>query len=219
MKVSTVQSGYSFVVLELLDDTKSKVSGVEDLKAIPSEKKGRYTFEKVTRQLRFEADPMRGEMQTAYVLVTDFNLSFLASHKANNYWDVIDVVAGKNNPGITLEKILTDIDDILSGVKKATLTVDGEKPADASVLSTEELEKEIARRKNKDVGIETKKAELTPAQRGALTRQKNAEMAKQQLEARKSKIVVAQKDIGKESETAPGPIDSIFVTEVGVKQP
>ncbi len=213
MKVSTIQSGYSFVVLELLDDSKISVSGVEDIKPIPTERKGRYRFEKVTRQITFRPDPTRGEMLTAYVLITAFNLSFLASHKENRYWDIIDVVVGKTNPGLTLEKVLTDIEDIRDGTIKATVTVGGDDKTDVSTLSIEDLEKEINRRNNKSTKIETKKSELTPAQKGAATRQKNREKAKRLLEPAKEKVSVEKQ------EEADKPIDSMFITEIGVKQP
>ena len=216
MKLSTIQSGYSFVVLELIDNSKTRVSGVEDIKPIPTERKGRYSFEKITRQIRFDPDPTRGEMLTAYVLITDFNLSLLASHKDGNYWDIIDVVVGKKSPGLTLSKVLQDIEDIRSGAKNATLTTGGVEKPDITKLSIDELEKEIDRRGNKPVLTKSKsvsKPKLTPAQKGALTKKNNREQAKKLLEPAQENDSVEKE--GKAEE----PINSMFVTEVGVKQP
>lgn len=225
-KISTLQSGYSFVVLELLDESKMRVSGIEDLKTIPTEKKGRFHFEKVTRQLSFEVDTLRGGMVTAYVLYSPYNMSFLASHKEKNYWDIIEVIAGKSNRSLTIDVVTSEIDNLLNGIKSDVVITDSEvatsDQCDLGGVSIEELEKELANRTKTQVA--TPETPLTPAQKGAATRARNraiedAENAKKDAAKKAAATKAAMENKNEDKEGMSEEIDSVFIANSGVKQP
>lgn len=155
-RAAVLRSGYSFVVLELLSEhTKLRISGVDDILARSTEKKGKYLFEVVQRQLCFEEDVNRGGAVTAYILVTDHNLRMLASHFDNRYWEIVDVVSGSKNR-ITISEVLEKVEALRSTMIEEAVSTDlpqlqGKiKGMDVAELSDEILEQELARRKNKE---------------------------------------------------------------------
>jgi hypothetical protein len=95
-KAAVAQSGYAFFVLQLIDYSKRRVSGVDVLDAIPGERMGTYTFEVNSRQLEFSFDHNQGCV-CAHVLDTEGNRKFLASHLDGDYWEIIAVISGRKH--------------------------------------------------------------------------------------------------------------------------
>jgi hypothetical protein len=157
LRRAIIQSGYAFIVLELIDDTKKRVSGIEELIPIPTEKRGKYNFKTESRHLVFSPDMNYGGLYTAYVLDTEFNRKFLASHLNEGYWDVIQVIPGKNN-SLNLGTLISELHDLKEKQIQATIKANKGKEMpilnrvkysfDVGGLSDEDLAREMERRKN-----------------------------------------------------------------------
>jgi hypothetical protein len=175
-KRQITQSGYAFIVLELDDVTKRRVSGVDCLKQISTEKRGKYKFEVVSRQLEFFVDVNRGEALIAYVLDTERNRKFLASHHDCGYWDIVDVISGRRNKNtgseekkLTIDVVIEDIVKLRKKLAEETINAHSGsgkiphmapegKPYDIANFDDETLELELANRK---------KARMTPVEENA----------------------------------------------------
>lgn len=101
--------GYSFIVLELIDMRKARVSGVEDLKGVQGDRPGKYVFEPIQKHLEFSVDVSKGGMLTAYVLDTPNNRKFLASHIDCEYWEVIEYITGRKKDKIEYEDVIEEL--------------------------------------------------------------------------------------------------------------
>jgi len=113
---AVLQSGYSFIVLQLLDRTKKRVSGVETLTAKTVESQTNpgmieYSFDIKSGPLIFEADAARGGMLTAYLLDTEWNRALLGSHYTLGYWSIVDVISGTRDDvtPITRQDVIADV--------------------------------------------------------------------------------------------------------------
>ncbi len=202
-KMAVMQSGHAFIVLELLDPKKRRVSAVDELVAYPTDRKGKYRFETVSRQLMFEPDANQGGMDTAYVLDTLHNRRFLASHLDCGYWEIIEVISGRKGTPLVIEEVLAEL-YVLRGklaedarksapgyVEIPKLLPENTMPFDVGKLSEDVLEKELERRKKErilDVGNRVPENEpeqtsnekakeafdkLSPAEKGKITKAKN----------------------------------------------
>lgn len=101
--------GYTFIVLELIDFRKMRVSGIQGLNATPAGMPGKYNFTKTETQLEFSEDISMGGIFTAYVLDTEKNRKFLATHLDCGYWDVVQVITGRKAERLDLETVLEQL--------------------------------------------------------------------------------------------------------------
>jgi hypothetical protein len=116
---AVLQSGYSFIVLQLKDAKKRRVSAIDTLIANPVESQDNpgmidFEFKTKTGPLVFEKDATRGGMYTGYVLDTEFNRQFLGTHYGYGFWKIVDVISGtvegeEGKEPITLQKIIADV--------------------------------------------------------------------------------------------------------------
>lgn len=173
-KIAVIQSGYAFVVLQLIDLNKKRVSAMDTLVTKPTEKIGVHIFEIVSRQLMFEPDLNRGNVYTAYVLDTEWNRKFIASHYDNNYWEIVDVIPGRKGVPLVYDTFVKEIIELRDELKANTITStsgmgipvlvpqDNNKNFDVASLDDEILENELKRRQNlnkKDIGAMVQKKE------------------------------------------------------------
>jgi hypothetical protein len=125
---AVLTSGYSFIVLQLLDNKKSRVSGVETLiprKAESMTNPGmiEFTFSIATGPMVFESDLNRGGVMTAYLLDTDWNRAILGTHFNLNFWRIVDVITGTREDvvPITTREIVEDVRKRSANSAKAAL--------------------------------------------------------------------------------------------------
>jgi len=189
---AVLQSGYSFIVLQLLDRKKSRVSGVECLKMRKQESQENpgmeeFVFDVSTGPLVFEADPQRGGMMTAYLLDTDWNRAILGTHRQYNFWRPVDVISGTREDvkAITLKEVLDDVQTRSEHTAKAILrTPKTESPnmlpastkMNVEELPEEEIENRIKRliaEKDRRGNLKKNKEEMAKHPVGVM-RQKNA---------------------------------------------
>lgn len=114
---AVLQSGYSFIVLQLKDAKKRRITSIEELVASPVESQDNpgmidYEFKIKPGHLVFEKDATRGGMFTGYVLYTEFNRQFLGTHYGYNFWKIVDVIPGsiegEESEPITLRGVIAD---------------------------------------------------------------------------------------------------------------
>jgi hypothetical protein len=150
------QSGYAFIVLDLLSYSHSRISGVEELMAFPTEKKGKYTFQVVTRQIMFEEDINRGGALTYYMLDTEWNRKILASHLNEGYFDIVQVISGREKL-LDLYTVIQELAELKQKQISETIKSNAGKTIpklvpetnkmDISMLSVEDIEKILAKKK------------------------------------------------------------------------
>ena len=126
-RMATIHSGYAFIILELIDYTKWRISGVDELISKPTEKRGKYIFEVVQRQLQFAEDSSRGGTMTAYVLDTKHNREFIASHLDSEIFTIVGVISGRSQK-LTLAKVIDEIDELKEEMAKKYVEVTNPQP-------------------------------------------------------------------------------------------
>jgi hypothetical protein len=173
---SILHSGYEFVVLELKNKTKSRVSGIETLKCTRDEN-GKDVYEIVQRQLQFDLDIQRAGQKTATIPITDFNKNFLASHLDGGYWDIIEVMPTIGNFHSFIEELKSirekNIKEAIDQPVQETKRDDG--VFDIADMDEEILLDEIERRKKKksevDINMSDKEFnKLSPGKKGIVTK-------------------------------------------------
>jgi hypothetical protein len=154
---AVLQSGYSFIILQLKDAKKRRISAIEELIANPVESQDNpgmidYEFKIKQGQLVFEKDATRGGMFTGYVLDTEFNRQFLGTHYGYNFWKIVDVISGtidgEEKEPITLQNVIADIKarHAASLNKVIRKTVPPDPMSDThKEMSDDEIEGEIAK--------------------------------------------------------------------------
>ena len=162
---AVIQSGHAFFVLELIDERKGRISGIDELIAVPTERPGKYLFKTEQRQLQFSIDPGTGVM-SAHVLDTDWNRKFLASHLEENYWEITSVISGRKKP-LDLDTVLEELAELRQKLIEETIEVVTEVPAllpndskhyDIANVDLDVLVKEIERRKKEIKSTTTSEA-------------------------------------------------------------
>jgi hypothetical protein len=154
-RAAIVQSGYAFIVLVLRAPNYSRVSGIDELIARPTEVQGQYTFQIQSRQIMFTADIQLGGLKSYYMLDTPNNRRFLASHKDMGYWDIQQVISGRNKI-LDLFTVLKELEELKQEQIKKTIKANkgkkipkllpDTKKLNAVALTDEELQAELTRR-------------------------------------------------------------------------
>jgi len=236
-KIAVIQSGYAFVVLQLIEMNKKRVSAMDTLVAKPTEKQGVYNFEIVSRQLMFEPDMNRGSVFTAYVLDTEWNRKFLASHYDKEYWEIVDVIPGRKTKPLVLNEFIEEIkvlrDELAeqalsstSGMGIPVLTPQDKKPFDVASLDDEIIEQEMKRRealKKKDIGamipsgnkVITLDPDMSEEEFKKLSKGKRSHVTRLRKQREKEKI----QEEAQEKEVKSYPESNLLTSPSGVQQP
>lgn len=125
---AVLTSGYSFIVLQLIDRRKARASGVEVIlprRTESTEAPGTYefTFDLGTGPLVFEPDQNRAGIMTAYLLDSDYNRALLGTHFNLNWWRIVDVISGHREDAtqITVREVVEDVKKRSESVKSAAV--------------------------------------------------------------------------------------------------
>lgn len=160
-RLAVMESGYAFVVLRLIDRSKRRVSGIEELIPQRTRNQGEYKFTIESRQLSFYPDINTGAM-TAHVLYdSEWNKRFLASHLSSGYWKIVSVISD-GLKALSLKNVMKELytlQGVLEKEEMADELVEKEipqlrppdKPIDIANLDIEILEQEIERRRKEQV--------------------------------------------------------------------
>lgn len=235
---AVIQSGYAFIVLELIDRRKRRVSGIDDLNPLPTEMEGRYNFEVVSRQLQFEPDPNRGGAWCAYVLYTDRNCRFLASHLDCGYWEIVSVISGRKQR-LVLDEVIEKLEKLRDDLAKASVSTINKnvpellpadsKPYDIANVDEEVLVRELQRREEqKQIEVNKRVPENPGGLKDSAVVEEQPEVPEKKRRGRgKGKGIVESKkedSVVEDSKEDPvvdnGAPDSVFLNKsIGVQQP
>lgn len=188
-RAAITNSGYSFAVLELLEPTKSRISGIDVVLGKKGERVGKYSFFMAQKQLVFEKDEKYDDAMIAFVALTERNKKFLAGHLNVGYWEIIETRGPVGTPSV--EGLIEELAKINSEYTKNKKT--GYKPSprllpatgiDLASLEDDNLEEQISLMK--------KEAE----RRKQIAKKQDAEktqVATQKRKAKKTPGVITQK--------------------------